>query len=187
MRRRRVPSVAILFETHATTIDNERWLATGWADTRLSTAGRRQAVALGERLRDDEFVAVLASDLAHAAETARIAFAPRGLPILHDWRLRECDYGELSGAPLARVERERARHAYDPFPGGESYADVVARVRSFLGDLGPRFADRRVALIGHHATKLALDHVLEGAALPELVESPFRWQPGWRYSLAVDA
>ena len=186
-RRRRASSVAIVFEVHSSTVDNERWIATGWGESRLSTTGRRQAAELGRRLAEVGSAAVFSSDLAPAAETVRIALGGRGLPVFHDWRLRECDFGELNGAPVAQVEQVRSLHVYEPFPDGESYVDVVARVRSFLGDLGPRFADRRVAVVGHQGTKLALDHVLEGAPLPELVDLPFRWQPGWRYTLAVDA
>jgi broad specificity phosphatase PhoE len=186
LRRGRQSAVAIVFETHSTSTDNERWIASGWRDSQLSRSGRRQAKELGERRLEDDLAAVLTSDLARAAETARIAFGARGLPVLHDWRLRECDFGELEGGPVARVEEARTLHVYDPFPGGESYADVVARVRSFLRDLAPRFADRRVVVVGHQGTKLALDHVLEGVPLGELVAVPFRWQPGWLYSLAVD-
>lgn len=187
MPRRRQSTVAIVFETHATSTDNERWIASGWRDSRLSRSGRRQAQELGERRASDELAAVLTSDLSRAAETTRIAFGGRGLPLLHDWRLRECDFGELAGGPVARLEEVRARHVYEPFPGGESYADVVARVRRFLDDLSPRFVDCTVAVVGHHGTKLALDHVLEGVPLPELVAVPFRWQPGWLYTLQVDA
>lgn len=187
MRRRPAAAVTIVFETHAVTVDAERWIATGWRESRLSTAGRRQALELRERRAGDEIAAVFCSDLGYAVETARIAFEGHGLPVLHDWRLRECDFGELTGGPVAHVEQVRAAHVYEPFPGGESYTDVVARVRSFLRDLGPRHAGRRVVLVGHHGTKLALDYVLEGAPLPDLVAAPFRWQPGWLYTLAVDA
>ena len=69
----------------------------------------------------------------------------------------------------------------------KSYADVAARVRSFLHDLAPRFADTTVLVVGHQGTKLALDHVLEGTPLPDLVAVPFHWQPGWLYALHVDA
>ena len=186
-RRRRVAKIEILFETHSTTTDNERWVASGWLDGQLSPLGRRQASELGERRAEEEIVAVFSSDLARAAETARIAFGGRGLPILHDWRLRECNYGMLNGTAVARLEVERTRHVYDPYSGGESYADVVSRVRSFLQDLPPRYTDRRVAVIGHSATKWALDHVLEGTPLEELVEGSFRWQPGWLYTLLVDS
>jgi broad specificity phosphatase PhoE len=179
--------VTILFEAVATSMDTERWLASGWREGPLSTAGRRQAAQLGARRAEDEIAAVFCSDLPAAIETARIAFGGRGIVVFHDWRLRECDFGELTGEPVAQVEQVRARYAYEPFPGGESYADVVARTRSFLGDLGSRFAGRAVVVIGHQATKIALDCVLEGAPLADLLTVPFRWRPGSRYSLMVDA
>ena len=185
--RRRSSSIEILFETHSTTTDNERWVASGWLDGQLSPLGRRQARELGERRVDEDVVAVFTSDLGRAAETARIAFGGRGLPIFHDWRLRECNYGMLNGTAVARLEVERTRHVQDPYSGGESYMDVAARVRSFLHDLSPRYADKRVVVIGHSATKWALDHLLEGTPLEELVEGSFRWQPGWLYTLAIDS
>lgn len=188
MRRRRESSIAIVFETCATTVDDARWILSGWGDARLSTAGRRQARELGERhAADPDLAAVFASDLPGAVETARIAFAGSGVPVFHDWRLRGCDYGELTGEPLAKIEATRVQHLYDPYPGGESYGDVVARVRRFLHDLPARFADRRIMVVGHPETKWALDHVLEGTPLPELVELSFHWQPGWLYTLLVDS
>ncbi len=185
-RRRRSQHVEIVFETHSTTTDNERWVASGWLDGQLSPLGRRQAKELGERHEEEEIVAVFCSDLARAVETAQIAFGGRGLPIFKDWRLRECNYGMLNGTAVARLEVERTKHVLDPYSGGESYVDVVARARSFLQDLAARYAERRVCVIGHSATKWAFDHVLEGTPLDELVEGSFRWQPGWLYSLAVD-
>jgi 2,3-bisphosphoglycerate-dependent phosphoglycerate mutase len=187
-RRRRAAKVEIVFETHSTTTDNERWVASGWLDGQLSPLGRRQAKELGDRRADDEdLAAVYCSDLARAVETARIAFAPVGLPIFLDWRLRECNYGMLNGTAVARLEVERTRHVLDAWSGGESYLDVVARVRSFLHDLPARHTDQRIVVIGHSATKWALDHLLEGTPLEELVEGSFRWQPGWLYTLAIDA
>ena len=186
MRRRRETKVEIVFETHSTTTDNERWIASGWLDGRLSPAGRKQARELGERRAAEELAAVFTSDLARAVETTTIAFGARGIPIFHDWRLRECDYGELTGGPVAEVEARRAEHVYDPFPGGESYSQVVVRVRSFLHDLAPRFENTRIAVVGHSATQWAFQHVLEGTPLQELVEGPFHWQEGWLYTLVTD-
>ena len=186
-RRRRASKVEIVFETHSTTTDNERWVASGWLDGQLSPLGRRQARELGDRRAEEEIVAVFCSDLGRAIETAQIAFGGRGLPIFHDWRLRECNYGMLNGTAIARLEVERTKHVLDPYSGGESYVDVVARVRSFVQDLPATYAERRIAVIGHSATKWALDHILEGIPLEELVEGSFRWQPGWLYTLAIDA
>lgn len=186
-RRRRSQTIEIVFETHSTTTDNERWVASGWLDGQLSMLGRRQAKELGDRRGNDEdLVAVFCSDLGRAIETAQIAFGGRGIPIFHDWRLRECNYGMLNGTAVARLEVERTKHVVDPYSGGESYADVVARARSFLSDMPTRYASKHVVVIGHSATKWAFDHILEGAPLEELVEGSFRWQPGWLYTLAID-
>ena len=70
-RRRRASTIEIVFETHSTTTDNERWVASGWLDGQLSALGQRQAKELGERREDDEIVAVFCSDLGRAAEQAR--------------------------------------------------------------------------------------------------------------------
>ena len=38
-------------------------------------------------------------------------------------------------------------------------------------------------MIAHLANKWALDCLLADATLEELVEAPFDWQEGWRYTL----
>jgi 2,3-bisphosphoglycerate-dependent phosphoglycerate mutase len=178
-------TVAIVFETHATSTDNEAGIATGWLDGELSEAGRRQAIEFGERRRDGGFAAVFTSDLARAVQTVEIAYSGAGVPIHHDWRLRECNYGLRSGMPASALERERPQRVEDPFPAGESYRDVVIRVRGFLADLTPAFDGRRILLVGHTATRWALDHLLAGADLALLVRAPFEWQPGWSYELTT--
>lgn len=61
-------SVEVVFETHATTDDNEAGIATGWLPGRLSAAGRDQSRELGERRRDDGLAIVFTSDLRRAVE-----------------------------------------------------------------------------------------------------------------------
>ncbi|MDP8958457.1 MAG: histidine phosphatase family protein [Actinomycetota bacterium] len=176
-------SVRIIFETHSTSEDNEGGIATGWLDGRLSEKGREQARALGERRRSDGVDAVFTSDLRRAVETAEIAFGGSVIDIYRDRRLRECNYGVLNGMPVARLEAERWRRIDRPFPGGESYRQVVGRVEDFLNDLSDRWDGSRVVLIGHTATRWALEHLLWGSALEALVAAPFEWQEGWEYSL----
>jgi broad specificity phosphatase PhoE len=174
-------AVELIYETHATSTDNEAGIATGWLPGKLSATGRRQARELGERRRGGLAV-VFSSDLLRAVDTARLAFAGTGLPYVQDGRLRECDYGELNGAPRVRIAAERPRRTDDPFPGGESYRDVVERVRAFLDDLLPEYDGRRVVVIGHAATRWALDHLLAGVPLEEAV-GRVEWQDGWEYAL----
>jgi alpha-ribazole phosphatase/probable phosphoglycerate mutase len=176
-------AVRIVFETHSLTVDNEHGVATGWLGGALSAGGRALAEQLGERRRDDRIDAVFSSDLARAVETAEIAFGATDTPVFLDWRLRETDYGELNGAPADAIAAERARRVDFPFPGGESYHDAAGRVASFLGDLRGGCSGERILLIGHTATRWALDHLLEGRPLEEVVAAPFDWREGWEYDL----
>ena len=173
--------VQLVYETHATTTDNEAGIATGRLPGVLSEAGRRQARELGARRRNDGLAAVYTSDLRRAVDTARLAFADTDLPHHQDARLRECDYGTLNGTPSAQLAREQ--HLHVPFPGGQSYQDVVTATADFLRDLAARRAGHRVLLVAHSANRWALDVLLTGARLHDLLTTPFRWQPGWEYTL----
>jgi alpha-ribazole phosphatase/probable phosphoglycerate mutase len=171
--------IDLVYETHSLTTDNENGRATGWLPGELSEAGRELAVELGERRRDVD--AVFCSDLGRALETVAIAFGRTDVPVFYDWRLRECHYGVLNGAP--HEELEVAKHVDVPYPGGESYRDVAARVSSFLDDVRRRWDGKRVLVVSHAAPRWALQHLLEGAALEELVAAPFDWQPGWKFTV----
>ena len=173
----------LVFETHAISEDNERGIATGWLPGRLSTEGRRLAHELGERRRDDGFAAVFTSDLRRAVETAELAFGATTIPVLHDWRLRECDYGRLNGAPAAEVVGQRRERITTPYPDGESWEQALARVERTLDDLPVRWDGARVLVIGHVATRWAFDRALLGRDLEDLVDEDFAWQEGWHYEL----
>lgn len=179
-------AVEIIYETHATTTDNERGIATGWLPGRLSERGCREARELGDRRRGQDIAAVFTSDLRRAVDTARIAFPDGRPPVRQDPRLRECNYGSLNGAPVALVATERVRRIDEPFVGGQSYRQVVAATQDFLHDLAGEWDERRVLLIAHSANRWALDCLLTGTSLPEVVQLPFRWRPGRHYTLPTN-
>lgn len=174
-------SVEVVYETHSTTEDNEAGIATGWLPGRLSATGRGQALELGNRRRDDGITVVFTSDLGRAVETAEIAFAGAGLPIVHDVRLRECNYGELNGT--SGPAHDRAEHVDIPYPGGESWRQAVERVAGFYEELRRDRDGERVLVIGHAATRWALEVAFRGRSLEEVLAEEFVWQPGWEYSL----
>jgi 2,3-bisphosphoglycerate-dependent phosphoglycerate mutase len=176
--------IEIVFETHALSEDNERGIATGWLPGRLCARGRANAAEIGRRRRDDGIAAVFTSDLRRAAETAEIAFGDTEIPILYDWRLRECDFGARNGSPAVELRLDRLDHLDRPYPGGESQRQAVQRVAGFLADLPTRWDGRRVMLIGHVATQRALEHVINGLAVRELIAADFEWRAdGWEYRL----
>jgi broad specificity phosphatase PhoE len=174
----------IVFETHATSLDNESGHASGWHDVGLSPTGERQAAELGRRYVSAPPDVVYVSDAWRAYRTAELAFGGR-VPIVRDMRLRECDYGRLTQAPVAEIDAVRTAHLSERFPDGESYEDVVGRVRGWLDDVLRANAGATILVVAHRATGYALEHLLGGRPLAEVVAAPWQWQPGRRYELDV--
>jgi len=174
-------SMEIIYETHSVTTDNEAGVASGWLHGKLSPQGRALAQHLGERRSADRIAAVFVSDLRRAVETAEIAFGDTGIPVHRDARLRECNYGDLNGASVTAVAAQKRARVDTPFPAGESYEQVVDRTEAFLRDLVRDWDGARVVVIAHSANLCALEHLLHGKSLAEVVTAPFAWQEGWLF------
>jgi broad specificity phosphatase PhoE len=69
-----------------------------------------------------------------------------------------------------------------PFPQGESYTQVAARMRSFLVQLAAERDGQQVLLVGHAATLWMLEHWLRARPLAAVV-GLFPERP-WRFALA---
>lgn len=182
--------VDLIFETHATSLDNETGLASGWYDCDLSPAGEQQARAMALRYSAASLTAVYTSDLRRAVRTAELAFPGRQVPLIRDRRLRECDFGAMTRCPTWLIESSRGKYVDTPFPKGESYEQVAARVRAWLDSLRGADEQRRpqtVLVIAHRATYFGLEHLLRGVPLAAAVAAFWQWQPGWRYVVPEEA
>ena len=74
------------------------------------------------------------------------------------------------------VDQERREHIAVPFPRGQSYEQVVEQMRDFLTDVSRGFQGRRVLVIAHSANKWALDVILGGATLQDLVDADWEYE-----------
>jgi broad specificity phosphatase PhoE len=174
--------VTIIFESHSTTLDNEKHIASGHNDVALSPSGEAQAKALGKRRAGDRFDAIFCSDLQRSYNTAHLAFG-NTFPIIKDARLRESDYGEFEHKPNSFITAERPKRLDEPFPGGESFRQTSARMKSFLQDLLKNYGGKKVMIIGHRATWFGVEEWANHRPLPELLTTPWSYQPGWDYTL----
>jgi broad specificity phosphatase PhoE len=153
-------------------------------DTPLSDNGVAQARALGNYLRSLDSsrhpTVVISSPYERAASTMRHAIEPWGealRPVL-DERLRERDLGVfdgLTGLGIKELHPEEAdrRAAMGKFyyrpPGGESWTDVVLRVRSLMTDIATAHAGQRVWVFTHQAVIMAFRFVLESLTEEDLL------------------
>lgn len=155
------------------------------ADVPLSPTGVEQAEALGARLAqltaDERPDAVWASPYRRALETARIAVEGAGLDlrVRSDERLRDRELGVLdlltTKGVLARFPEEAARRRwlgkfYHRPPGGESWADVAARLRGFLADLDRHAGTQRILVVSHDAVVVLARYICEQLTEDELLQ-----------------
>jgi broad specificity phosphatase PhoE len=142
------------------------------ADVALSPRGREQAAAIGAWLdatpRSLPDV-VISSPYRRAAVTAERALARTSLTITYDERLRERDLGLFDGLtghgiraryPEEAERRKRLGKFYYQPPSGESWCDVVLRLRTLLRDL-ERLDGADVWLVTHQAVIMSARFVLE--------------------------
>ena len=148
-------------------------------DVPLSELGHAQAEATGRwfaALPENEKPEVLlASPYIRAKQTAEAICKAGGLaggakPTILDERLREREFGVFDGLTTVGIKQhypdEAAHRAkigkfYHRPPGGESWADVILRLRSALNTINLHYADKRVLVVAHQVVVLCLRYVLE--------------------------
>jgi len=106
---------------------------TGRTDIALTEKGVADAAKIGARLAGITFAHVFSSPLQRARRTAELAgFAPTPEPDLLEWH-----YGECEGLKTAEIRGKRP--GWDLFrdgaPGGESVADIQARIDALVARL----------------------------------------------------
>lgn len=155
---------------HGTVVDDGVHRYIGRTDLPMSAAGIAQIEALAAVYAEaPPFAAIWCSDLERSRRTAEILAADRAIPIVVDPRLREIDMGDWEGLDRGAVAATRPEdHAargrdilgFRP-PGGESFADVLARILPVWRDLTEAAGEGRIAVAGHAGVnRLLLCHVL---------------------------
>jgi broad specificity phosphatase PhoE len=147
-------------------------------DVPLSELGVRQSQALGDWFaampEEQQPNVVLHSPYLRAAETARIVkhgIDGDGLLASRvDERLREKEFGILDRLtthgishryPELYEQRQHVGKFYFRPPGGESWCDVILRLRSVLDTITREYAGDRVLIVGHQVTVNCFRYLLE--------------------------
>ena len=148
-------------------------------DVPLSALGQDQSRALGDwfaRMPADERPdVVLVSPYERAVDTAALIRSAGGLadpavPLCGDERLREKEFGILDGLTLPGIVNVYPDHAefrrvlgkfYHRPPGGESWCDVILRLRSLLDTVSLHHEGARVLIVAHQVVVLCLRYIIE--------------------------
>ena len=166
----------------------------GHADQPLNAAGLQQARDLAPQLTGLGCVALYSSDLVRAATTASVLGEALGMPVRRHAGLREIDQGLWEGLGVdeirARFSTEWQARSTDPLaarpPGGESLAEMAARVWAAADDIARAHPGAQVLVVSHGLSLAAIicrarglplarafDHIPDNCR-PEALD----WMPG---------
>jgi broad specificity phosphatase PhoE len=144
----------LLLVRHGETAWSRSGQHTGRTDLELTNLGRRQARALGRRLRGRRFALVLTSPLRRARDTARLAGFGTAEPTedLFEW-----DYGEYEGLTTPQIRQRVPGWSVwrDGVSGGETAEQVAARCDRVIARVRAADGDALVFAHGHLLRVLA--------------------------------
>ncbi len=144
----------------------------------LNDAGRGQAIALRDELKDIRFSAIYSSDLFRSVQTSNLLAETLGMTVTLEPRLREMNLGAWEGMLAeeikAKYPKELEERARDPFhtraPDGESPREVAERVLTAVDEIAGRHPNGNILIVAHglslavilcHAQGLPMDQVYE--------------------------
>lgn len=145
-------------------------------DVPLSALGERQSRALGRWFaampEAEQPTILLTSPFARAVQTAALIVEGMDPPPVHfvDERLREKEFGALNKLTKAGITarfpqeallRDQVGKFYYRPPGGESWCDVILRLRSVLDHIQLQYAGERVLLVAHQVVVMCFRYLLE--------------------------
>ena len=154
-------------------------VATRDMDTPLSDLGERQSIALGRWFGtmpvERRPTVVLCSPYVRAIQTTRLllsaaALDQDALTIQRDERLREKEFGALDRLtkfgirhkyPELAEQREHVGKFYFRPPGGESWCDVILRLRSVLDTITREYRGDRMLIVAHQVIVSCFRYLLE--------------------------
>jgi broad specificity phosphatase PhoE len=144
---------------HGETDYNAQKRLQGWLETPINENGKKQAHAVSEAIKNEDFYAAFCSPQKRCRMTAEIILKNHpGLRVEYRDELKEVNVGIYSGMNHSEIEKkfpgkwaERVDSKYDFFhENGESYKSVdESRVKSFLNELQEKYSSRKILIITH--------------------------------------
>jgi len=142
------------------------------ADAEIASvvASLKELLALNTIIYSD--IALYTSPLRRSAKLAQALSASLTLPLLTDARLMEVCFGAWEGKPWDAIPADELTPWMENYivarpPGGESYQDLIDRVKAFFTDFKDNNKDHTAACIITHAGAIKAAHVALAGYTPE--------------------
>jgi len=156
-------------------------------DVTLSSLGSEQSEALGfwfgQLTPDTRPNVLISSPYKRAMQTAEIidghlSLSSPSAPLIMDERLREKEFGILDRLTRKGIEELHPDQAefrrllgkfYHRPPAGESWCDVILRLRSALDTISLHYANERVLIVAHQVVVLCMRYIIENLSEADIL------------------
>lgn len=157
--------VTLIIVRHGFSQGNKEKLFAGQLDVPLDEVGQKQAISICEHIVNHYSVdAIYSSNLCRAYDTVRPLATALSLPIAVNQGLCEIHQGNWQGSRIPDIAKQfpdeyrqyKESLGLFPIPGGETYAQVMARATQTVDEIARRHDGQTVVLASHGGWILSL-------------------------------
>ena len=151
-----------------TKVNTKEGVCYGHTDVDLAPSFEKEKKAIQKRLSHHNFDVVYASPLSRCKKLAESLFANK--EINYDDRLKELNFGDWEGLDWDKISSSSEAEAFfndyinTACPGGESYQDMLNRVKAFYNEIETKHEGKKIAIVTHGGPIRAFICVVEGAS-----------------------
>lgn len=143
-------------------------------ETPLSEKGRKEALEAAKKAKEEKIEIIYASPFRRTKETAEISGKEVGAKVVFDNRLCDLHLGVYHGRSKQEFY-DRYPHSEERFknspPQGESWNDLLIRMRSFLEDIDKKYTGKKILIVSHMDPLWLLEGYVRGKTKKEMLES----------------
>jgi probable phosphoglycerate mutase len=134
----------------------------GQTQGQLTENGIRQAGEVRDQMADEDFCAIISSDLKRSIDTAVIIAEPHHIEVIQMPLLRERDWGSFTGRYIPDLKDE-------VWPDDiETLDAMLARAGRFLSFIKSQYPGKTVLAVGHGIINKAIQAVFYGKQMPQV-------------------
>ena len=170
----------IYFTRHGQTFWNVERRMQGQSNSDLTPLGEKQAIALGQRLKDTELDVIYSSSLSRSMRTAQLIRGKRKLDIIPEDDFREIDLGEWQGKLMSEVEKQEPEMV-DNFwnhpelyirPNAETYLQLRERAGKKLEEIVAANKGKKILIVTHGVVLKTLHSFFQYQPISEIARYP---------------
>ncbi|MEH7011674.1 histidine phosphatase family protein [Neobacillus niacini] len=173
--------ITLYITRHGETEWNREKRMQGWLDSNLTENGIKNAVSLGERLKDIELTAIFSSPSGRTKATTNLIRGERNIPVNYDEDLKEIKLGEWEGKTHSSI-KEMYEDEFESFwntphqfttVGGETFEETRERAVRVLNRIKREYKSGNILIVTHSVLIKCMYSFFKNASLETLWEPPF--------------